>query len=453
MTALPSIDFTKTDLAYWKRVVAAAPGLTLEPRLTKYIPHAPTPKQAAFLLLNQLEAMYGGSARGGKTDAVLMAALQYVDIPGYNALILRRTFAELSLPDAVMDRSLKWLSGTGAHWSAELKRWTFPSGATLTFGYLQTMGDIYRYQGPQFQFIAFDELTQFLEGQYTYLFSRLTSPAGWPYPIRMRSTTNPGGIGHEWVKQRFIVEGLSKGRIFIPASLYDNPHVDADQYVKSLNELDPVTRRQLLEGDWDASYAGGLFRRAWFTDHILDTAPRLSDLQLVRFWDLASTEPNPANPDPDWTVGTLVGRGKRDGHIYILDQRAARLTPKKIEALVQDTAAEDGKAVPIRMEEEGGSSGKAQIAHYGAMVLPGYDFKGVKHGADKLTRAKPFSAHAERGNVSLVRGPWIGDFLNEAELFPYGAHDDRIDSAVGGFEELTTKKPSVARVAVRGLYR
>ena len=88
------------------------------PRLTRYVPHQPHPKQAAFLLLGCREAMYGGAADGGKSVALLMGALQYVDRPGYHALVLRRTFQQLSKPGALMDLSKQWLLPTDAHWSA-----------------------------------------------------------------------------------------------------------------------------------------------------------------------------------------------------------------------------------------------------------------------------------------------------------------------------------------------
>lgn len=220
------------------------------PRLTKYVPHQPHPPQAAFLLLEHREALYGGAAGGGKSDALLMAALQYVDVPGYSAILFRRTFADLALPGALMDRAEQWLRGTDARWNDRDKTWTFPSGATLTFGYLEHEGDKYRYQGAEFQFVGFDELTQFTETQYRYLFSRLRRLQGSEVPIRMRGATNPGGDGHQWVHARFLVAGAAEGRVFVPAKLDDNPSLDREEYVQSLSELDEVTRRHLLDGDW-----------------------------------------------------------------------------------------------------------------------------------------------------------------------------------------------------------
>ncbi len=102
--------------------------------MTRYIPHTPTARQAAFLLLPDQEVFFGGAAGGGKSDALLMAALQYVDAPKYAAILFRRTYADLSLPGALMDRAHEWLDGTDAVWNEQTKTWRFPSGATLSFG-------------------------------------------------------------------------------------------------------------------------------------------------------------------------------------------------------------------------------------------------------------------------------------------------------------------------------
>lgn len=376
------------------------------------------------------EAFYGGAAGGGKSDALLMAALQYVEVPNYAAILFRRTFADLALPGALMDRSQEWLSGTEARWNERDKTWTFPSGATLSFGYLEHENHKYRYQSAEFQFIGFDELTQFTETQYRYLFSRLRRLEGSKVPLRMRAASNPGGVGHEWVKQRFIIE---KNHLFVPAKLEDNPHLDREEYVHSLMELDPVTRQQLLEGDWSARQAGDKFRREWF--EIVDEAP--ADARRVRYWDLAATEPKPGK-DPDWTVGAKMS--EKDGIFYVEDIKRIRQTPRHVEALIRQTAEIDGRAVEIYMEQEPGSSGVNTIDHYRRRILLGFTFRGNKTTGSKEIRANPVSAAAEAGNIKLVRGPWINDFLDEAEAFPGGSHDDQVDAVSGAFEMLAKRK-------------
>lgn len=360
-----------------------------------------------------------------------MAALQYVDVPGYAAILFRRTYKDLALPGALMDRAHMWLDETNAHWSENQKTWTFPSGATLTFAYLATEGDKYNYQGAEFQFIGFDELTQFEESQYRYLFSRLRRLKGSKVPLRARVASNPGGRGHEWVKQRFLVEGQRKHRVFVPAKLEDNPYLDTEEYEQALLELDLITREQLRHGNWDILPDGNKFKRHWFK--IVDDFPK--DLQIVRAWDLAATEPKPGK-DPDYTAAAKVGLSK-DGQYWIIDVRRDRLSPKGVEQMVYNTAMEDGREISIFMEQEPGSSGVNTIDYYTRHILVGFAFYGVPSTGSKEIRANPVSSAAEAGNVHLVRGPWINDFLDELVSFPNeGSHDDCVDAVSLAFSKL-----------------
>jgi predicted phage terminase large subunit-like protein len=358
-----------------------------------------------------------------------MAALQYVDVPGYAALLLRRTFKALTMPGALLDRSREWLGGR-IQWKSESNSWVFPSGARVTFGYLENDHDVEQYQSAEFQFIGFDELTQFSEYQYRYMHSRTRRLKTSNVPIRMRGASNPGSIGHEWVKQRFIVEGAECGRPFIPATLSDNPYLDYDSYVRSLNNLDPVTRQQLLNGDWSARKAGGMFKREWFG--IVDDSP-VNTLK-VRFWDMAATEEKKGR-DPDWTAGCLMSLTENNT-IIIEDIKRFRGTPQTNEQIIKQTAEIDGKFVPVRMEQEPGSSGVNTIDHYRRNVLFGWNFNGVPSSGSKELRASPFSSYSEAGNVKLKRGTWINEFLDEAEAFPTGSHDDQIDACSGAFNQL-----------------
>lgn len=361
-----------------------------------------------------------------------MAALQFVEQPSYAALLLRKSFADLSQPDALIPRSMQWLGGK-AKWSSQRHEWTFPSNATLRFGYLDVASDIYQYQSSAFQFIGWDELTQFSEPSYRYLFSRLRrNVSTGNIPLRMRGATNPGGRGATWVKQRFLVEGRSHGRYFVPAKLDDNPYLDRESYINSLMQLDPVTRKQLLDGDWSVRSEGSLFDRAWF--EIVDRAPEELN-RWVRFWDLAATEPEQGK-DPDWTSGCKIGCFR--GVWYIADVQRFRATPMGVEARIQQTAKMDGPGVAIGMEQEPGASGKGMIDHYQRYILSGFDFQGIPSLRDKILRAGPLSSAAQAQNVKLIQGPWINDFWDELESFPGGEHDDQVDAATGAFNMLAT---------------
>lgn len=376
-----------------------------------------------------------------------MAALMYADVPGYSALLFRRTYSDLSLPGALMDRASQWLTrpelvdeGIAPKWHDKNKTWTFPSGATLTFGYLKTEVDKYRYQSSEFQFIGFDELTHFTETQYTYLFSRLRKLSNSPVPLRMRCASNPGGVGHDWVKTRFIKIKNFQKRPFIPARLVDNRFINRKAYMGSLNELDPVTKAQLLEGNWDVLASGNFFKRDWFN---VDEGTLLYNrpvppffVDMVRYWDLAASVPSPAYPDPDWCVGTLLGLGK-DGKYYVLDVQRFRTTPKGVKTNVASAALNDakvyGRKVKIRLEKEGASGGKITVDDF-FDILSGYDFKGVPSVKNKPIRAGPVSSAAESRNLVICSDTWFSEWINEVVPFPtLGIHDDQVDSLSGAY--------------------
>lgn len=420
--------------------IASLQGL-LTPRLTKYIPYDPTPKQRAFLLMNNTkEILYGGAAGGGKSVAQLMAALQYVDVPGYSAILFRKTYADLSLPGALIDMSKQWLmpfvESKEVKWSEKEKQYIFPSGATLNFGYLESANDCYRYQGAEFQYIGMDEVTHIDPANYRYLFSRLRKPKTLQVPLRFRATANPGGQFGEYYYQRFFVEGDGAGRIFIGAGIDDNPYLDAEAYKESLAELDPIERERLLNGNWEIKGNGDMFSRHWF--NIVPVADIPTAVKTVRYWDFASTDPSKRKGkgrnkrEPDWTVGVKLSHCQ--GMYWIEDIIRVQKTPHDVEQLVEETARQDGYSVAIRMEKEPGSSGDMIVDHYARHILQGYDFQGVSSTGSKVERARNASAAAQAGRIMISqRCRNILPFLDEADLFPYGLHDDTIDGLSGAF--------------------
>jgi len=413
----------------------------LTPRLTKYIPFKPTAKQRAFLLMNsKKEVLYGGAAGGGKSVSQLMAALQFVDIPGYSAVLFRKTYADLSLPGALIDMSKQWLMPfvrtKEVKWSEKEKQYTFPSGATLNFGYLEANNDCYRYQGAEFQYIGLDEVTHISPANYRYMFSRLRKTKTLQVPLRFRATANPGGEYGEYYYQRFFVEGEENGRVFVSAGLDDNPYLDAESYKESLNELDPVEKEQLLNGNWQIKASGDMFDRHWIVVVPPSDTPLV--VKRVRYWDMASTDPAKRKGkgrnkrDPDWSVGFKLAYSQ--GMYWIEDIVRVQKTPHDIETIIKTTAASDGYDCAIRMEQEPGSSGAITIDHYTRNVLPSYDFAGISSTGSKVERARGVSAAAQAGKIFMSqRCRNMLPFFDELDTFPYGMHDDTVDGFSGAF--------------------
>lgn len=419
----------------------------------KYVPWKPTPRQMAYLLVPHEEAFYGGAAGGGKSIALLMAALQYVDVPSYRALLLRRTFQDLSKPGALIDLAHTWLGPTDAKWNETVKRWKFPSGAELWFGYMDAERDKENYQGSEWHFVGYDELTQFTEPMYAYLFSRMRQSTRTTLPIRMRAAGNPGGIGHEWVKARFIdepteeeMEGWDEfdyeeynSRIFIPSRIDNNPHLQQEEYKRKLRKLDPVTRAQLMNGDWDVEAVGNLFKHEFFDGRILPYMPHdVKIVRKVRYWDLAASDisklDDPGNPD--FTASCLIALGD-NGQFYVLEITQDRLSPQGVEKLVKSVAHRDGNRTWIRMEQEPGSSGKTVTDFYKRHVLQGFAFKEDRPTGNKVERAAPVSALCEQGLVYIVHGAKTKKFINELVAFPLGSHDDMVDAFTGAMAVLS----------------
>jgi predicted phage terminase large subunit-like protein len=403
------------------------------------------PKQREFVDDDRLEVLFGGACGGGKSLAQLASALKFVHVPGYAALLIRRSYSHLTMPGGLIPVASEWLGGKATYSTATFT-WTFPSGATLSFGYLDNDRDLDKYQGAQLQYIGVDEACQIPETRYRYLFSRLRKPDDLDVPLRFRASSNPGGISHNFIKQRFLIEGEDAGRLFIPALLQDNPSLDREEYLKTLSELDPLTRARLLDGDWDALPEGGMFQRDWFQIIQPHEVPR--DIKLSRFWDRAATAPKEGT-DPDWTAGALVGL--RKGIWYVVDLQHFRASSQGNETRIKQISDSDGKRVPIFMEQEPGSSGKDVIDYYARYVLTGRTFKGKRATGNKAERAAPVASAAELGNVKLVQGPWVTAFLDEAAAFPMAPHDDMVDAVSGAFSVCHDRPFIVRSIHIRGL--
>ena len=240
-----------------------------------------TRRQKAFIDATETEVLFGGAAGGGKSYGQLVDAFLYaMKYPKSKQLLLRRTFPELEHSLIRTARELYPIDRFTYNASSHTGK--FFNGSILDFGHLATDGDVYQYQSAEYDVIRFDELTHFTEFQYTYLMSRIRA-GGNNYPKHLKSSTNPGGVGHTWVKERFIdpappntsfigSDGIS--RIFLPAKIDDNKFLMANDptYKDRLRALGEDQQKALLLGEWDI-YDGQYFTEFSRDRHVCQPFP------------------------------------------------------------------------------------------------------------------------------------------------------------------------------------
>jgi predicted phage terminase large subunit-like protein len=391
------------------------------------------PVQKAFLQSEATFRAFCGGIGSGKTWAGAYDLIRRAK-PGRLYLVIAPTYAMLS--DASFRSFLELAQQLDIVDPGEVKRSAPPSmrlrtGAEVLF---RSGDEPDRLRGPNISGIWLDEASLMPMDAFTVAIGRLREAReqGW-----LTATFTPKGRRH-WTYETFAT-GRPNTALF-SARTADNPFLPDGFDTTVRQQYTAVLAAQELEGQF-LDQVGALFQRDWFA--VVDRAPPLTS--RVRGWDLAATPKDPAKAhDPDWTAGVLLGKDQ-GGTYYVLDVRRLQGTPQQVQALVRRTAEADGRGVSIWMEQEPGSAGVAVRDHY-LRLLAGFDFHGERSTGSKVDRAVPLAAQAEGGTVKLVRGAWNKAFLDEVELFPFGTHDDIVDSTTLAFAHLGMKKKFWIRI-------
>ncbi|HWG36817.1 MAG TPA: hypothetical protein VN690_03790 [Terriglobales bacterium] len=308
--------------------------------------------------------LFGGAAGSLKSETMLMDAIAERDRAGLRALMLRRTYPELEM--SLIRRSRELYAAFGGVYNETKRRWKFPSGGTVEFGYCESERNIYRYQGAEFTFIGFDESTHFSEFPIRYMLSRLRSidPG---MRLRVRLATNPGNIGHN--THRHIFHGptcthcsvtsrsklphtiysdavwpsdqhpIGKTTCFIPGRLTDHNLLGSD-YAASLSSLPGAFRKALLEGCWDV-YEGQFFDQ-WNPSTMMVPLPRIP---VESWW-------------PHW-VGIDYGFSGSQSAAYLLCKSAAAGDSEAVTYVLDEytskhqTARDFARSLQSRFEQPG----------------------------------------------------------------------------------------------------
>lgn len=459
-------------------------GREVEPGVIEIAPN-PGP-QTQFLASPADIVIYGGSAGGGKTLGLLLAAAAHVHVPGYTAVIFRRTNPEIIGSGGLWEESQELygdLGGTGKSSPHVEWRWEHPRrDAIIEMRHLQLESDKLAHKGKQYAFVGFDEVTAFSASQFWYLISRLRSTCGVRPMLRATCNPDPDSFIREligwWIgpdglaipersgvirwfarrdddnlawadtREELVEMGYRRpsSLTFIRSTLEDNHALEesgaAEDYRTLLDGMQVVERARVRDGNWDIRpAAGNHFRRNWFNlveqdDPILDEV-----VAWVRGWDLAASEATAENPDPDWTAGALVGV-TRDERYVIRHVERGRWSPGKVRDAVKRCGQHDGRGTHICLWQDPGQAGKDQMDSY-RKHLAGFAVKTRVASANKLAYADIWSPLVEKGKVYVVRGPsgdpWHDEFFGEGDMFPDGKHDDQIDAVSRAMVELTER--------------
>ena len=438
--------------------------------------------QTAFLSSPADIVIYGGAAGGGKTYGLLLEPTRHLHNEKFGAVIFRRILKSIKIEGGMWDESQGIYGPIGGTPRSGDLVWTWPSGVKVTFAGIEHEVDKYAYHGAQIALIGFDQLEEFSEAMFFYMFSRNRSMSGVVPYVRASANPQPGwlakfldwwiaddgyanleragvlrwfvrrgeeiywGASEEDLKQKFEGE-LPKSVTFIPATVYDNKILlETDpSYLSNLQALPPVERARLLGdrkrgGNWKIKpEAGKLYNRSWF-DYRGDLPKGGTD---CLYWDLAATKKDfdTKGKGPSYTAGVCIR--KVAGEYFVHHVYADQIGPAEIERQFVSLSFQLARKAlftntkfRVRWEEEPGSASKRESRRLVA-ELDGLDAKGLRVRSDKFVRGRAFASQAEAKNVLLITAPWGEMWLDHMHNQPDTPHTDIHDATTGAYNSLS----------------
>lgn len=433
--------------------------------------------QTMFMASNADIVIYGGAAGGGKTYALLLEGLRHKDVKGWGGVIFRHNYNQITAEGGLWDASHKIYDLVPDAFPGKTPKlhWTFASGGKLNFAHISCDDDLASWQGTEICYLGFDELTHFSKKQFLYMLSRnrttcgirpyvratcnpdadswvadfiswwIDQDTGYPIPERsgrvrymcvLNNTIYYADTAEELAEQYDVDVRDCKSVTFIASRLEDNRILmESDPgYMANLKALLDVERERLLMGNWKIKPAAGMFfKRSQVT--ILEVLPD-DVITWARGWDLAATAED-ENGDPAYTASVLIGK-RRNGRYVVANVTNQRLSADDVRTHIKMTARMDKqkyKRVVERLPKDPGQAGKAQAQSF-VKMLAGYVVKTIAESGSKETRAEPFAAQWQHGNVDVLLAEWNEAYFTQLESFPESKFKDMVDASSSAFAEI-----------------